>query len=100
MKVTARLQTTPSAERQGDDAERCGLSNCQLRWVKSEDSLLINSEKKSGKLVVLLDEFEVVNEAEFYAVYASGNTSPKIKAFVDFFRSKLQEKERKKEVIG
>ena len=49
---------------------------------------------------MLLDEFEVVNEAEFYAVYASGNTSPKIKAFVDFFRSKLQEKERKKEVIG
>lgn len=69
MNVMARLQTTPSAERQGDDAERCGLSNCQLRWVKSEDSLLINSEKKSGKLVVLLDEFEVVNEAEFSTLF-------------------------------
>lgn len=50
----------------------------------------IADEIKENKLVVLLKDYEVVNETSFYAVYPSGRgSSPKIKAFVDFFRDKL-----------
>ena len=74
------------------------MSGIGITLKSSRDA---EDEIKSGQLVVLLEDYDVVNETEFYAVYPSGNyMSPKIKAFVDFFRAKLQEKERKKEVMG
>ena len=53
----------------------------------------IENEVKEKKLIVLLKDYEAVNETQFYAVYPNGrNTSPKIKAFVDFFQKKLLSK--------
>jgi DNA-binding transcriptional LysR family regulator len=50
----------------------------------------VEDEIKSKKLIVLLKDYEVINETEFYAVYpATKNTSAKIKAFIDFFQEKL-----------
>ncbi len=50
----------------------------------------IGNEIREKKLVVLLKDYEAMNETEFYAVYPSGrNTSPKIKAFIEFFQGKL-----------
>lgn len=54
----------------------------------------IEEEIKKNKLIILLPNYEVVNETEFYAVYPSGkNISPKIIAFIDFFQKKLLSKE-------
>lgn len=53
----------------------------------------VESEIKEKKLIVLLQDYEVINETQFYAVYPSGRSlSPKIKAFVDFFQQKLLSK--------
>ncbi|NBV06559.1 MAG: LysR family transcriptional regulator [Proteobacteria bacterium] len=53
----------------------------------------VENEIREKKLVVLLKDYEVVNETQFYAVYPVGrNTSPKIKAFVEFFQKKLLSK--------
>ncbi|MDX2082658.1 MAG: substrate binding domain-containing protein, partial [Rickettsiales bacterium] len=53
----------------------------------------VENEIKEKKLAILLKDYEVVNETEFYAVYPSGrNTSPKIKAFIEFFQKKLLSK--------
>lgn len=50
----------------------------------------IAEEVKAKKLVTILNDFEPVNQTSFYIVYPSGRgTSPKIKAFVDFFKDKL-----------
>lgn len=54
----------------------------------------VADEIKENKLVALLTDYEVVNETSFYVVYPSGRgSSPKIKAFIDFFREKLATKE-------
>jgi DNA-binding transcriptional LysR family regulator len=40
--------------------------------------------------MVLLEDYEVINNTEFYVVYPAGrNTSPRIHAFIDFFQKKL-----------
>lgn len=53
----------------------------------------VENEIREKKLVVLLKDYEVVNETQFYAVYPVGrNTSPKIKAFIEFFQKKLSVK--------
>jgi len=58
--------------------------------ITVKSSCDIVDEVKEGKLIVLLKDYEVVNETEFYAVYQSSrNTSPKIKAFIEFFQEKL-----------
>lgn len=50
----------------------------------------VENEVQEKKIVVLLQDYEVMNETEFYAVYPVGrNTSPKIKAFIEFFQKKL-----------
>ena len=50
----------------------------------------VEKEIKEKKLVVLLKDYKAMNETEFYVVYPTGrNTSPKIKAFVEFFQKKL-----------
>ncbi len=50
----------------------------------------IAHEIKEKRLIIVLDEYESVNQTSFYIVYPSGRgTSPKIKAFVDFFKDKL-----------
>jgi DNA-binding transcriptional LysR family regulator len=53
----------------------------------------VENEIKEKKLVVLLKDYEAINETEFYIVYPTGrNTSPKIKAFIKFFQKKLSAK--------
>ena len=51
----------------------------------------VENEIKEKKLIILLNNFEVMNETQFYAVYPAGRkTSPKIKAFIEFFQNKLR----------
>ena len=53
----------------------------------------VANEIKEKKLIVLLKDYEAINETMFYAVYPAGrNTSPKIKAFIEFFQKKLSAK--------
>lgn len=53
-------------------------------------------EIKDGKVVALLNDYEVLNKTSFYIVYPSKKfKSPKIKAFIEFFQSKLLDKESK-----
>ncbi len=53
----------------------------------------VENEVKEKKLIVVLGDYEAINETEFYVVYPAGrNTSPKIKAFIDFFQKKLSAK--------
>ncbi len=50
----------------------------------------IKDEVRQKKLVTILNDYEAINQTSFYIVYPSGRiTSPKIKAFVDFFKDKL-----------
>lgn len=50
----------------------------------------VEDEIKSNKLITLLNDYEIVNKTQFYAVYPSSKyISPKIRAFVDFFQNKL-----------
>lgn len=52
----------------------------------------IEDEIKSGKIVVLLPDYEVMHKTWFYAVYPSKKyKSPKIQAFIEFFQDKLKE---------
>lgn len=51
----------------------------------------IEEEITSGKLVVLLEDYKVLHETEFYVVYPAGKyKSEKVMCFVDFFRKKMQ----------
>lgn len=53
----------------------------------------VEDEIKKKELIVLLKDYEAINETEFYIVYPSGrNSSPKIKAFIEFFQKKLETK--------
>jgi DNA-binding transcriptional LysR family regulator len=50
-------------------------------------------EIREGKVVALLNDYEVLNKTSFYIVYPSKKfKSPKIKAFIEFFQGKLLEK--------
>ncbi|MSP34089.1 MAG: LysR family transcriptional regulator [Rickettsiales bacterium] len=50
----------------------------------------IENEIKDGKIVLLLQDYEVINKTSFYVVYPSKKyKSPKIKAFIEFFQGKL-----------
>jgi DNA-binding transcriptional LysR family regulator len=50
----------------------------------------VENEVKEKKLIVLLKDYEAMNETQFYAVYPAGRSmSPKIKAFIEFFQKKL-----------
>ncbi len=56
--------------------------------IKSERD--IEEEIKTGRIKVLLSDYEIIDSTYFYAVYAEKKyQSPKIRAFVDFFREKL-----------
>jgi DNA-binding transcriptional LysR family regulator len=47
----------------------------------------IQSEIQSGEIVLLLKDYEVINETEFYAVYPTRKyPSPKTKAFIEFLQ--------------
>lgn len=51
----------------------------------------IEEEIAAGKLIVLLENYKVIHQTQFYAVFPQGRySSPKIKAFIDFFRDKLK----------
>ncbi|MCE3254716.1 MAG: LysR, substrate-binding [Rickettsiaceae bacterium] len=50
----------------------------------------IENEIKSGEIIVLLKDYDVINQTQFYAVYPSAKyMSPRIKAFVEFYQNKL-----------
>ncbi len=50
----------------------------------------IEEEIASGELIELFCDYEIINKTEFYIVYPKQRyTSPKIKAFIDFFQKKL-----------
>ena len=52
----------------------------------------IQDEISRGVVMQLLQEYEVLNNTQFYATYAKGrDSSPKIKAFVNFLRNKISE---------
>ena len=81
----------------GEIIKELAMSGIGITLKSSRD---VEEEVKSGKLIALLPDYEIFNETEFYIVYPSGkNTSPKIKAFIEFFREKLEAKEKKKEVM-
>jgi len=74
----------------GEIIKELVMSGVGITLKSSRDS---DDEIKSGKLVVLLKDYEVLNETLFYVVYSSGKyKSPKIKAFIEFFQSKLNGK--------
>jgi DNA-binding transcriptional LysR family regulator len=51
----------------------------------------VADEIKKEQLIVLLKNYEVANETQFYAVFPAGKfKSPKIEAFIKFFREKLK----------
>lgn len=51
----------------------------------------IEDEIKKEQLIVLLKNYEVVNETQFYAVFPAGKfKSPRIEAFIKFFHDKLK----------
>lgn len=53
----------------------------------------VAQEIQDKKLIVLLNKYEVINQTSFYIVYPSGrSSSPKIKAFIEFFQNKLSAK--------
>jgi DNA-binding transcriptional LysR family regulator len=53
----------------------------------------VSDELKSGKIVQLLPDYEILHQTKFYIVYPSGRSdSPKLKAFIKFFKEKLSEK--------
>lgn len=70
----------------GEIIKELVLSGAGITLKSSRD---VADEIKSGKLIVLLKNYEVMNETFFYAVFPAGSKSLKIKAFVDFFRAKL-----------
>jgi len=49
-----------------------------------------HDEIASGKIVVLLQDYEILHNTQFYAVYPNSKSiPPKTKAFIDFFKEKL-----------
>ncbi len=53
----------------------------------------IEDELREKKLIALLNDYEVINQTQFYAVYPAGRgASPKTKAFIEFFQKKLLQK--------
>lgn len=47
-------------------------------------------EIKSGKLVALLKDYEILDKTQFYAVYPTSKyMSPTVRAFIEFFQEKL-----------
>lgn len=71
----------------GEVVKELVLSGVGITLKSSRD---VADEIKSGKLVVLLEVYEVVNETFFYAVFPAGIKSLKTKAFIEFFRKKLR----------
>ncbi len=54
----------------------------------------IEDEIREGKLVLLLNDYEVMNETEFYAVYPiNRHPSPKTQAFIKFFQNVLRRRD-------
>ena len=50
----------------------------------------VEEEIKSEKLITLFPDYEIINQTQFYAVYpARKYMSPRIRAFIEFFREKL-----------
>ncbi len=51
----------------------------------------IQDEIKNGKIITLLNEYDIINKTQFYATYPKARyTSPRVKAFIDFFQEKLK----------
>lgn len=71
----------------GEIIKELVLSDVGITLKSARDS---SDAINSGKMVVLLQDYEVLNETSFYVVYPSTKyKSPRIKAFIDFFQRKL-----------
>jgi DNA-binding transcriptional LysR family regulator len=71
----------------GEIIKELVLSGVGITLKSSRDS---QDVIKEGKMVVLLQDYEVINETMFYVVYPAGkHESPKTKAFIEFFQKKL-----------
>jgi DNA-binding transcriptional LysR family regulator len=73
----------------GEIIKELVLSGIGLTIKSSRD---IQDEIKSGQLIELLKDYEVLHQTKFYAVYPSSKiNSPKIKSFINFFKNKLNQ---------
>jgi len=71
----------------GEIIKELVMSGVGLTLKSSRD---IWNEIKEKKLIQVLPDYEILHETKFYAVYPSGKfRSPKVKAFIDFFKKKL-----------
>lgn len=71
----------------GDIIKELVLAGVGITLKSARD---VREEIESGKIVVLLKDYEILHKTQFYAVYpASKYMSPTIKAFIEFFQEKL-----------
>ena len=71
----------------GEIIKELTLSGIGITLKSARD---IENEIESGDLVVLLQDYELIHQTQFYVVYPTSKyMSPKIKAFIDFFQTKL-----------
>ncbi len=71
----------------GEVIKELTLSGIGITLKSARD---IEDEISTGKLIVLLQDYEIIDKTQFYAVYPSAKyMSPKIKAFIEFFQQKL-----------
>jgi len=58
--------------------------------ITLKSAIDVREEIKKKEIVVLLEDYEVITETKFYAVYQKRTHMPlRIKAFIDFFKEKL-----------
>lgn len=74
----------------GEIIKELAISGIGITLKSSRDA---EDAIKEGKLLVLLQDYEIINETSFYVVYPSIKyKSPKVKAFISFFKEKLKNK--------
>lgn len=57
--------------------------------ITVKSSCDIQNEIQDGTIVTLLNDYDIINKTQFYAVYPSSrNIPPKVQAFIDFFQNK------------
>ena len=71
----------------GEIIKELVMSGLGITLKSSRDAV---DEIKSGKLVSILQDYEIVDKTQFYAVYPSTKyMSPTVRAFIEFFQEKL-----------
>jgi DNA-binding transcriptional LysR family regulator len=71
----------------GDIIKELVLAGTGITLKSAKD---VEDEIASGKIVVLLKDYEILDRTQFYAVYPTNKyMSPTVKAFIEFFQEKL-----------